>query len=102
MRNQCGNHRIPLDVALNSTELGFISYHPVEVFFLPERLAYAPQEPVCQERSSPLDLTDQHRKRDLGCPEDMDVIRHDDKGVQGTQVLRIYGSQLFPHYACDL
>jgi hypothetical protein len=83
LHDQAGSHWVPFYVVTDLLELPLVAGDPVEVFVLPER-ACSSQESIHTQRSRALDLPDESRKRNLRCPDQVDVIRHDDVRVQQT------------------
>jgi hypothetical protein len=100
--NQTSLHRIVLDVATDPIELRVVSRYPIEILLLPKFLSALSQEPVGQKRRGAFDSPDQFGDRDSWGAQEMDVIRHDNVGVQSAETTNCHVPQLFLHQSRNL
>jgi hypothetical protein len=80
--DQASAHGIPFDVMTDALEFGRVPDPVIKRFVLPKRLSRAAQRGVGVARRDTLDDAGDFGKREAGVQEDMDMVGHDDIGVQ--------------------
>jgi len=102
LRNQPSLHRIPFNITLNTLELLAGPHHPIKVLLLPKLLAAPSQDPVGQKSGwtlgPPNNLRNRHNRR----TKQVDVVGHDNEGMQCTETVSIGLKQLFLNQTSDL
>ncbi len=81
LRRQARLDRVQFDVSANSFESIPVFDSAIEVFLLPERLTSSAEESVRVSCSGTFDSAHEIRKRDRRSPKNVDVIGHQNPGV---------------------
>jgi hypothetical protein len=100
--NQRRLHRVPFDIPLETTELIVISNDPIKELVLPKLLAASSQHVVGRVSSRALQPPHEIWQRNSGSTQHVDVIRHDDEGMQGTKPAGVGFFQLLLYNARNL
>ena len=100
--HQTSFHRIPFNVPRNAIKLTLISNDPIIIFFLPELLSPLCQDPIGQKSRRSLNPSNKLRNRNRWRTQQVDVIGHNNEGVQCTEPIRIDFSQLLLYDTGDL
>ena len=100
--NQLCFHRIPFDIPADAPKLIGIPDDPVEILLLPKFLSGSSQHPVGQVSGRTLNPSENLRQRNDWSTQQVDVIRHDHEGIEGTKTGCVCLAQLLLNHACNL
>jgi hypothetical protein len=95
-------YRIPFNVPLDPTKLTVVTDHAIKELVLPEFLPTSSQRPVGQESGRTFHSPDEFWQRNNRSTQHVDMIRHDNEGMQSTVTVRTGLSQLLLYYPRDL
>jgi len=95
-------HRIPFDISLDLIKLALVSDDAIKELILPEFLPAPSQPAVCDVSRPALHSSHKVWQRNSGSTQRVDMIRHDNEGMQCAETVRTGLLQLFLYDARDL
>jgi len=99
--SQARLHRIPFDIPPDTIKLIVVLDDPVKILLLPELLAAPSQHPVCQVGGATFQTLNKIRNRGNWRTEHVNMIWHDNEGMQSTETAVVCLSQLLLHQTRD-
>ncbi len=102
LRHQPRLHRVPFNVALDAIILIVVSDDAIKILFLPKLFAALSQQFVSQESRRTLNASNNLAKRNYWRAKQVQMIGHNNEGMQGAKASRVGFKQLFLYHARDL